>query len=203
MKKLVLFALILIALIGILNAQGLETFTNFTYTGTAYIDGNFVGDNGVTWNYWHVTGSTAGTNVNQIEGNGMLLRRSDAPSRTISDPIPNGIGDFSVQMRKAYTSSGVRQVALYVNNVFIANSQEFGEPTGGDPTVHTFAVNGINVSGNVVIEIRHITGGAVNRQLTIDNLQWTAFGGGTPTTATPNFAPLPGFFAAPVSVSIS
>ncbi|MDP2400918.1 MAG: chitobiase/beta-hexosaminidase C-terminal domain-containing protein, partial [Actinomycetota bacterium] len=203
MKKIMLFALILTAMTGILSAQGLETFGNFTYTATAYVDGSFAGDNGVNWNYWHVTGSTAGTNINEIEGNGMILRRSDAPSRIISDPIPNGIGSFSVQMRKAYTSAGVRQVALYVNNVFVANSQEFGEATGADPTIHTFAVNDINVSGNVVIEIRHITGGAVNRQLTIDNIQWTAFGGGTPTTATPVFAPNPGFFSAPVSVSIS
>lgn len=200
---IVILSIVLSLSASVLMAQGLETFANFDYTGTAYVDGVFVGQNGVNWNYFHVTGSVAGVNDNSIEGAGMILRRSEVPSRVFSDPVAGGIGNFSVQMRKAYTSAGDRQVALYINNQWIADSQIFGAPTGADPTVHTFSVNGINISGSVVIEIRHIQGGTVNRQLTIDNISWTAFGGGNPAAATPTFNPPAGLYNTPQSVSIS
>ena len=198
-----LFLLVcLVSSIVLLNAQGLETFDNFTYTGTAYVDGSFTGNNGVVWNYLHVTGAVAGTNANEIEGNGMILRRSAIPSKIYSDPVPNGIGSFAVQMRKAYTSAGDRQVALYINDTWIADSQIFGSQTGADPTVHLFEVNGINIQGNVSIEIRHIQGGDVNRQLTIDNIAWTAYGAGN-TVATPTFTPPAGLYMTPQSVTIA
>ncbi|MDD2331149.1 MAG: hypothetical protein PHI68_00700, partial [Candidatus Cloacimonetes bacterium] len=94
-RSLLILSLVLAAL-G-LSAQGLETFDNFTYTGTAYVDGNFEGNNGITWNYLHATGAIAGTNNNEIEGNGMILRRSEVPSKIYSDPIAGGIGSFSAQ----------------------------------------------------------------------------------------------------------
>jgi len=196
--------IIVLALIsGLLFSQGLENFDNFTYNLTPYVDGSFIGNNGITWNYLHVTGAIAGTNDYSIEGNGMILRRSAVPSKIFSGPIPNGIGNFSVQMRKAYTSAGERQVALYINDTFIANSQVFGATTGVDPTIHTFTVDGINIQGNFTLEIRHITGDSVNRQLTIDNISWTAYGSGNPTTATPTFTPGGGMYYNPVQVALA
>ncbi len=203
MKKMLTLAICLLATLGVVWAQGLETFDNFDYTDTIYIDGSFVGENGVTWNYYHVTGSVAGANDNSIDGNGMILRRSAVPSRIVSGPITGGIANFSMQMRKAYTSAGDRQLALYVNNEWVADSQIFGSPTGGDPTVHTFEVNGINIPGEITIEVRNIQGGDVNRQVTIDNLSWTAYGSGTPYAATPVFDPVGGYFTQPISVSIT
>ncbi|MDD2332462.1 MAG: chitobiase/beta-hexosaminidase C-terminal domain-containing protein, partial [Candidatus Cloacimonetes bacterium] len=112
------------------------------------------------------------------------------------------IGSFSAQLRKAYTSAGDRQVALYINDQWVADSQIFGSPTGADPTIHLFEVNDINIQGNVVIEIRHIQGGSTNRQLTIDNIGWTAYGAGN-TVATPVFTPPTGLYTTPQSVSIT
>jgi len=202
MKKLILTLFCVAACLTTVFGQGLETFNFFDYSGTAYIDGGFVGDNGITWSYYHVTGAVAGANNHQINGNGMILRRSEIPSRIVSDPIPNGIGNFSVDMRKAYTSAGDRQVALFVNGNWVADSQIFGSASGADPTIHTFAVSGVNISGNVVIEIRNIQGGTVNRQLTIDNITWTAYSGGN-TVEMPVFAPVAGFYTSPVNVSIT
>ncbi len=62
-----------------------------------------------------------------------------------------------------------------VNGVSKGVSQTFGSVSGADATVHTFTVNDINVLGDVVIEIRHITGGTSNRQLVLDNISWTGF----------------------------
>lgn len=203
MRTLLMLAFCLIALSGALWAQGLETFNNFDYTGTNYIDGDFVGNNGITWYYYHVTGAVAGANDNSIEGNGMILRRSAVPSRIVSGPIANGITNFSLQMRKAYTSVGDRQLALLINGTWVADSQTFGGASGADPTVHTFTVNGINVQGEFTMEIRNIQGGDINRQVTIDNITWTAYGSGTPYAATPVITPGGGYYGAPVNVSIT
>lgn len=203
MKKLIILAVCLLAGLGAVWAQGLENFNNYDYTGTAYVDGSFVGNNNITWNYYHVTGAVAGANDNSIDGAGMILRRSAVPSRIVSGPIPNGIGNFSVQMRKAYTSAGDRQVALYINNNWIADSQTFGGTTGADPTVHVFEVNGVNVNGDFTMEIRHLTGGDVNRQLTIDNITWTAYGSGMQFVATPTFNPPAGVYTQDIAVAIS
>lgn len=202
MKKMLVTLFCVAACLATVFGQGLETFDNFDYTGTSYIDGSFVGNGGITWNYFHVTGAVAGTNSNPINGNGMILRRSEVPSRIVSGPIPGGIGNFSVNMRKAYTSAGDRQLALFVNGNWVADSQTFGGAAGGDPTVHTFAVSGINISGSFTIEIRNIQGGAVNRQVTIDNISWTAYGGGN-TVEMPVFTPSGGFYTSPVNVSIT
>lgn len=152
---------------------GLETFDNFTLAQGSYFDGSFVGENGITWNYIHATGAAE---ANQIDGNGMILRRSGEGSRIVSQEIPGGIGNFSVQMRKAFTGTGDRQVELFINDVSKGQSITFGSASGADDTVHTFAVNDINIEGNVVIEIRNIQGGSNNRQLTIDNISWTSYG---------------------------
>jgi hypothetical protein len=202
MKKMLILTICLVAAVAVW-AQGLETFGNFTYAETSYTDGSFVGDGGITWNYFHVTGSVSGANDNSIDGNGMILRRSAVPSRIVSASIPNGIGNFSVQMRKAYTSAGDRQLALYINNIWVADSQIFGSAQGGDPTVHEFVVNGVNVPGDFTLEIRNIQGGDINRQVTIDNISWTAYGSGQQFVANPTFDPPAGHYGSTIGVTIS
>lgn len=183
--KMMLLAVVMMA--GSVSAwgQGTETFENHTLSGTNYVNGSFVGDNGIKWNYIQVTGEQDYS----INGKGILLRRSDAPSSIKSSIISGGISSFSVKMRKAFTGTGDRQVALYINDNFIANSVAFGATSGADATVHTFSVSDINVAGDFTIEIRHITGNTSNRQLVIDDLTWTGYTGGTPTptiTSTPS-----------------
>lgn len=199
MKKLFFLFTLTILVMGMAWAQGLETFENHSLSGTSYVNGSFVGDNSITWNYVQVTGEQS----YPIENKGILLRRSDAPSKVYSSTIPGGIRNFSVQMRKAFTSTGDRQVALYINDNFIANSQIFGSASGADATIHTFSVENINIAGNIVIEIRHITGGTNNRQLVIDNLSWTGYSGGTPTVATPIISPSTNTYYSAFDASIS
>ncbi|MBW6515355.1 MAG: chitobiase/beta-hexosaminidase C-terminal domain-containing protein [Candidatus Cloacimonetes bacterium] len=183
-----------------LFGQGHETFDNFTYTGIAYEDGSFVGNNGVTWNYVHARNQQEFP----IDGNGIMLRRSGEGSTIYSGNIPGGIGNFSVQMRKAHTSTGVRQVELFINGVSKGTSIEFGAPSGADDTIHLFEVNDINIEGDFTLEIRHITGGSENRQLVLDNIMWSGYtGNGVPTVSTPTFSPPGGTYYEPVSVTIS
>ncbi len=177
-KTMLAAVLLLVGSVGLMS-QGLETFENHALSGTGYVDGSFVGDNGVTWSYVHVTGEQE----YPINNKGILLRRSEKPSSITSSIISGGIGSFSLQMRKAFTSTGDRQIALYINGNHIASSQTFGATSGADATIHTFSVPDINIGGDFIIEVRHITGETFNRQLVIDNLSWTAYSGGgaTPT----------------------
>ena len=202
MKKMLILTICLVAAVAVWG-QGLETFNNFDYGDTHYVDGTFEGDGGVVWSYFHVTGSTSGANDNSIEGNGMILRRSAVPSRIESGTIPNGIGNFSVQMRKAYTSVGDRQLALFINDNWIADSQTFGGSQGGDPTVHLFVVNGVNIPGDFTMAIHNIQGGDINRQVTIDNIEWTAYGSGQQFVANPTFDPPAGHYGSALDVTIS
>jgi hypothetical protein len=199
-KNRVLLLLVILFSTIMLYGQGLETFDNFDYTGVNYIDGDFVGENGVVWNYVHVTGEQSFP----IDGSGMLLRRSGGESTIISQQIPGGIGDFSVQLRKAFTSTGVRQVELFVNGESKGLSLEFGSASGADDTIHLFDVYDINIEGPITIEIRHVTGGDQNRQLVIDNITWTGYSqSGLPTVATPVFSPPGGSYFEPQFVVIS
>ncbi len=91
------------------NGQGLETFNNLNIAGTVYVDGSFIGNNQITWNYVQCSGEQ----TFPIDGKGILLRRSSPQSKITSSTIPGGIGSFSVQMRKAFTGSGDRQVENY------------------------------------------------------------------------------------------
>ncbi|SES83844.1 S-layer homology domain-containing protein [Natronincola peptidivorans] len=158
-----------------------ETFDNHNLSGNQYTEGSFEGNNGIKWNHTHVTGEQS----YPIDGKGILLRRSGDNSKIVSDTITGGIGSFSVQMRKAFTGTGDRQIELFINGQSKGKSITFGSSSGEDDTVHTFSVKDINVEGNIIIEIRHITGGSQNRQLVIDNITWTSYSSGGPQDPEP------------------
>ena len=200
MKKLFFLFILGMLMVGMAWGQGSEDFENHTLSGESYVDGSFVGNNNVTWSYIQVTGEQTYPIVNK----GILLRRSGASSKISSSSVGGGIGDFSVQMRKAFTGSATRQVALYINGNHIADSQQFGSGSGADETIHTFEVNSINIQGDVVIEVRHISGGSTNAQLVLDNLTWTGYtGGGDPVAEIPTFNPVAGTYYGTQNVTIS
>src|SRR5690554_482210 len=143
--------------------QGLEDFANLD-VGSSYSDGSFVGNNGITWTYVHSRdyNNTAGVNAPAL-----MLRRSSSDSKVTSSAIPNGIGDFSVKMYKGFTGGGDRQVELFVNGISQGTSIAFD-----DYDEHVFSVSGINIEGDIVIEIKNTT----DKQVIVDDITWTAFG---------------------------
>ena len=152
-----------------------ETFTNNNASATSYTNGSFTGDNGIVWNYeWGRKSLEAGY---PIDGQGFMFRAvaTGFNPRIFSNPIPGGITDFRVYLRKGFTGSGLRSVALYINGEFIAQS----EPYDVNNEIRVFEVKDINIPGNVVIELRNL-----GPQFVIDNLSWTIYGkpgNGVPT----------------------
>ncbi|MBZ0244254.1 MAG: chitobiase/beta-hexosaminidase C-terminal domain-containing protein, partial [Bacteroidales bacterium] len=184
-RKLRLMGLLGLLMIfgGSLFAQGLEDFTNSNATSN-YGDDTFIGNGGISWTYGH----SRDEGDYPITNEGLMLRR--ASDSYLQATIPGGVGSFSLEYRKAFTGGSARQLELLVNDVQVATSPEFGVGSGEDPTVHTFTVENINATGNVVIKIKNVGATSTNRQTTIDNISWTGYtGGGTPQAATPTFTP--------------
>ena len=144
--------------------QGSESFTNSNAT-TSYSANSFVGDASVTWSYIESRDeATFG-----ITGKGLMLRRSSSSSRVTSSSVSGGIGNFTCDLRKAFTGAGNRQVELFVNGISQGTSIAWD-----NTSVQTFTVNNINISGSVIIEIRNITA----NQVIVDNISWTGYTAG-------------------------
>lgn len=135
-----------------------ETFDNSGLTGN-YLDGSFVGNDDITWNYLQARdqGDYA------INGAGMIFR--DTTGKIYSNTLL-GIEDFSIKLKKGSASSGNRQVELFINGVSKGLSEEFD-----DDITHTFTVNDLNITGNVVLEIRNTK----EVHVVIDDITWTEF----------------------------
>ena len=172
MKKIysIFMMLFITAMIG---AQGTETFEAQTVLTSGYADGTFSGETtGVIVNYTHSRneGLTTADDYS-ITGKGLMLRR--ASDSYVEFVIPNGVGTFTFQYRKAFTGAAPRQLEVLVNNVVAATTAEFGGVSGADATVYTQNVT-VNQSGSTTIKIKNVGTTTTNRQTTIDNVSWTA-----------------------------
>jgi len=174
MKKLFFLFTLSLLLVSVAWAQGTESFDNSTATGS-YADNSFVGDNGFPWSFGH----SRDVDEYPITGNGLMLRR--ASDSYLQAVIPNGIGDFSLEFRKAYTGTSARQLELIINGNQVATSIEFGSNNGADNTVYTFSVPNVNVAGDVTVKIKNVGTTSTNRQTVIDNISWTGYASSTPT----------------------
>jgi len=169
-----------------------ETFDNYTDNSTNYSSGKFVGVNNIEWNYEGARGNLVDQGVDySIDGKGMILRRSGDNSRIYAN-ISGGIKDFSVDLKKAMTNSNKRMVELFING----ESKGTFELDNSNSGIQKFEVNNLNIEGEFTLEIKHISGGDKNAQITIDNITWTSYDGGgsgedpvqkvANVTATPN-----------------
>ena len=165
MKKNYFFTLLFTLCVSLISyAQGTETFEKSNATAT-YADGNFVGENGITWTYVHSRDADGtASNVSSLTTKALLLRQSSSSSKVTSSAISGGIGDFSVKLYKGFTGNGDRQVELFINDVSKGTSVAFN-----DYDEHIFTVSGINITGDIVIEIRNIAG----KQVIVDDITWT------------------------------
>jgi hypothetical protein len=145
-----------------------EDFTNSNATAS-YSDNSFTGNNSITWSYVASRNQDGDANGVGIDGNALMLRDLSNLSKVTSSTISGGIGDFSVKLYKGFTGAGDRQVELFINNISKGTSVLFDD--ADDKDAYTFTVDNINVTGDIVIEIRNISG----KQVIIDDISWTAY----------------------------
>ncbi|MBN1990681.1 MAG: chitobiase/beta-hexosaminidase C-terminal domain-containing protein [Bacteroidales bacterium] len=73
-------------------------------------------------------------------------------------------------MYKGFTGAGNRQVELFINGVSQGTSTPFD-----DFNEHVFEISNINISGDIIIQIKNITA----YQVIIDDISWTAYADNT------------------------
>lgn len=158
----------------ILDDDTLPNFENFNNSNAtaSYTNNSFVGNNGITWTYVESRNENGDANGSGINGNALMLRRIADDSKVTSSTISGGIQNFSVKLYKGFTGGGDRQVELFINNVSKGTSVPFD-----NFTEQTFTVNDINVTGDIIIEIRNTR----STQVIVDDISWTSF---NPITAT-------------------
>ncbi|MDQ0477372.1 T9SS type A sorting domain-containing protein [Chryseobacterium sp. MDT2-18] len=158
-----------------INAQGAETFETQKVLTATYSNGTFAGETaGVTVNYFDSRNEGLGTTDDySISGKGIILRGADQPS-SVEFVIPNGVGFFSFNYRKAFIAGAYdRVVAVFVDGVQKSSVAPFG-PAGADSTLGTLSTI-VNKSGPVTVKISFPAGtSAGEKQITIDNVSWTA-----------------------------
>jgi len=147
------------------DADYVEDFSNSNATAS-YADNSFVGNDWITWYYVQSRNENNDANNSGIDGKALMLRYITGSSKVYSSPVPGGIADFYVRLYKGFTGAGDRQVELFVNNVTIGTSIAFD-----DYDEHIFTVSGINISGDVVIELRNTTA----KQVIVDDISWTSY----------------------------
>ncbi len=138
---------------------------------------------GVTVNFVHSRNEGLGTDDDfAIAGKGLMLRRANEPS-SVEFVIPNGVGTFTFSYRKAFTAgTNTRVLAVVVDGVETTVIPAFGA-AGNDPNVYTSTTT-INKPGSVSVKITYPAGTSTgNRQITIDNVSWTA-GSSQPSLST-------------------
>ncbi|AUC86439.1 hypothetical protein CW731_14635 [Polaribacter sp. ALD11] len=145
-----------------------EDFTNSAATAS-YADGSFLGNNAITWSYIQSRNEDSDANSAGIIGKALMLRDASNSSKVTSSIISGGIGDFSVKLYKGFTGSGNRQVELFINNISKGTSVIFDD--ADDKDAYTFTVDNINITGDIIIEIRNI----LTKQVIVDDISWTAF----------------------------
>ncbi|MDR1973130.1 MAG: M6 family metalloprotease domain-containing protein [Bacteroidales bacterium] len=178
-------------------------------TGTSYSNSSFIGNYAINWTFYgsrEASGITATTDYFPINGKSLLLRRQSDSSQIFSQTLTDGIGNFTVKFRKAYTSNAKRWLELYVNDVLKGSSEQIGNTSGADATIYDFTVDNINVSGDVVIKIKLASTQTGNAQITIDNIAWTRYSFtpvDTPNIARVTFSPQGGEYSEAQTVTLS
>lgn len=150
------------------NQCGFENFDNASLTAS-YLDGSFLGNDGVSWVYGH----SRNEGDYPIDGNGIMLRR--ASDSYLEATLSGGIGAFSFEYRKAFTGGADRQLELIIDGESVATTPVFGTiPSTEETDVYTFSFN-VNTEDDVTVRIKNVGSTTTNRQTVIDNITWTCF----------------------------
>jgi hypothetical protein len=173
MKHKLLFITLLVCGIG--WGQGSENFENLPTTNNGtYLSRSWTGTNNVIW-------TALSARTDQTMTTKAICFKDDNTGKLTSPTYSNGIGTLSFDYVRGFTSAtGSRTLQVWVNNVQIGN--DISVSSSSDVVVSYSQI--INVSGNVVLEIRS-TG---TKQVKIDNISWTAYSVPTSTTYTTSWS---------------
>lgn len=152
--------------------QATESFTNIpTATTSSYLTRSWTGDNGLSW------AATLARTDQTMTGKAIC---TNGDGTVTSPTVSGGIGVLTFNYVRAFTGTSPRTIGVYVNGTQIGGNISVSATSD---VVQAYTSPAINISGNVVVELR--TSGT---QIKIDNVSWTGYSATTPNlqlTGTP------------------
>ncbi|MCL2168131.1 MAG: chitobiase/beta-hexosaminidase C-terminal domain-containing protein, partial [Lentimicrobiaceae bacterium] len=175
-----------------------ETFNTLTILAgsSSYNDNAQTGSTGYEWSWVNCQDGNKQNPPYTIESVTPVLRH---PSSYIQATIIGGISGFSLDYKRAYTSTAQRIVEVYINNVLVGS----GVNCGGDADLRTLEVSDLNISGSFTVRIELQGNGTTNAQTCIDNFKWSSYGEALPMVATPTFTPNGVLSTSPKTVTLA
>lgn len=170
------YSFILMLTLGVMSAQGTESFDKFPAIDAKDYDGSYEGDTSNVMVHYNKVGYFS---TFPITGKGITLNGANKGSY-VEIEIPNGVGEFTFKYRKVATSAGERRISILVDNVEVGKTDVFGATSGKDDTIHSKTI-AIQKEGNVKIKLKHSNDITGIRQIGIDDIVWTAY---APTLST-------------------
>ncbi len=149
-------------------AQGAEDFTNLpTTSATSYLSRSWTGTNAVTW-------TAQGARTDQtLTGKAICFGNTANDPRTVTSPTySGGMGTLSFNYVRGFTGTGARSIEVWVNGTQVGSTITVNSTSS---VVQNYS-NAVNVTGNVVLEIRS-TGAS---QVIVDDIAWTSYTPPTP-----------------------
>lgn len=164
-RTIIILALMLFA--GFVWGQGLETFANFTATGSSYYTGSFTGQDGSAWNYTKARGDV------DITGKALMLGKDQSPaSRLDSGTISGGISTLTFSYKQAYTANV--NLLVQINGIAVGSVTSSSQ-TNIDLQSPVFEVN---VAGDFTFTF--INTNSSSGQVVVDNISWTGYATSAP-----------------------
>ncbi len=164
MKRSIIFLALFISAT-VLFAQGTETFANYPETGNSYQDGTFAGQDGSTWTYWQCRGD-----VVIIAPSPCLGKDRTPTSEVISGVLANGCGTLSFDYMQGFSTNV--NLDVFVNGLLVTtvtSSSQQGVILNSGPII-------VDSPGDFTLNFKQQN--TSSGQVAIDNITWTAFGGG-------------------------
>ncbi|MDP1621452.1 MAG: choice-of-anchor J domain-containing protein [Bacteroidales bacterium] len=190
MKKQLLSLFMLIMFFSVISTygQGLENFNNYVGTSGTYSNGTFIGQDGSTWSYSQCRSDRAITAPSPCLG-----KARNPTGKVVSGTLLNGCGTLSFDYKQGYSTAV--NLNVYVNNLVVGNVTSPGG-NGDTSIVHNSGPILVNAPGSFVLMFKQADSTA-SGQVTVDNVSWTAFGGGPlpePTNYPTNYTATPSPF---------
>lgn len=182
MKNIFTTVIVLMLIVSGIQAQGIETFSNNENTGTSYATSiSWTGDNGQTWT------ATDARSDQEINGKAVCIRKGKITGNLTNAQQAAGVGTVSFKYSIPFSDDGKKiTLSITVGGTSVNAVNAATLEKGKVYEVSNFPVNA--PSGTTII-LENTTN--VETRITIDDLEWTAYSGGT--------QPDPGTLAAPMA----
>ncbi|MBP7830570.1 MAG: endonuclease [Kiritimatiellae bacterium] len=152
-----------------LAPAGYEDFVNYPATGTSYASGTFLGRDGSTWSYAQCRGDRV------ITAPSPCMNKETTAANITSGSIAGGCGALTFEWRMGYSATNANGTNVCFDvtvNGALVSTVRLGVPG----ITYTSSPVTVDQAGNFILKFAQHN--ATAKQVIIDNIAWTPYGGG-------------------------